>query len=100
MDAIELLKDPRVVEEIHRYLWIESEKIGYDRGLEWAAEDWLILYGKVWMDDRIFPEEYLIPKALEESPPTKDLKESHQNSIEKKPIPKIKRRPAKSYINF
>ena len=37
----ELLKDRRVVEEINRHLWIESEKAGYDIGFDKAASDWL-----------------------------------------------------------
>lgn len=45
----ELLKDPRVIEEIHRHLWIESEKAGYDIGFERAAQDWLTKYAAEWM---------------------------------------------------
>ena len=36
----EMLKDRRVVEEINRHLWIESEKAGHDIGFEQAAQDW------------------------------------------------------------
>ena len=50
-----LLKDKRVVEEIHRHLWIESEKAGYDIGFDKAAEDWLKNFSKAWMS-------YNIPK--------------------------------------
>ena len=39
IEHIELLKNPDVVREIHRHLWLESEKAGYDIGLERAAED-------------------------------------------------------------
>ena len=45
-----LLKDRRVVEEINRHLWLESEKAGYDIGFENAAEDWLKRFSKAWMD--------------------------------------------------
>ncbi len=45
-----LLKDKRVVDEIHRHLWIESEKAGEDKGLEWAKADWLEKFSKAWMD--------------------------------------------------
>ena len=45
---IELLKDERVLKEIHKHLWIESEKAGFDKGLEWAAEDWLNKYANDW----------------------------------------------------
>ena len=45
-----LLADRRVVEEINRHLWIESEKAGRDIGFENAAEDWLKHFSKAWMD--------------------------------------------------
>lgn len=45
----ELLKDKRVVEEINRHLWIESEKAGYDIGFERAAEDWLKRFSGEWI---------------------------------------------------
>lgn len=45
----ELLKDKRVAEEIHRHLWIESEKAGYDIGFEKAAEDWLKRFSGEWV---------------------------------------------------
>ncbi len=44
-----LLKDKRVVEEINRHLWIESERAGYDVGFENAAADWLENFSKSWM---------------------------------------------------
>ena len=52
----ELLKDKRVVDEIHRHLWIESEKAGQDVGFETAAQDWLEKFSRAWMD-------YHMPKA-------------------------------------
>jgi len=45
----ELLKDKRVIEEINRHLWIESEKAGYDIGFEKAAEDWLKRFSGEWV---------------------------------------------------
>jgi hypothetical protein len=45
----ELLKDRRVIEEINRHLWIESEKAGYDIGFEKAAEDWLKRFSGEWI---------------------------------------------------
>ena len=48
--AKKLLKDRRVVEEIQRHLWIESEKAGYDIGFDKATEDWLKNFSKAWMD--------------------------------------------------
>lgn len=44
-----LLKNRKVIEEINRHLWIESEKAGYDIGFDKAAEDWLIRFSKAWM---------------------------------------------------
>jgi hypothetical protein len=46
----QLLKDKRVVEEINRHLWVESEKQGHDIGFEKAAEDWLENFSKAWMN--------------------------------------------------
>jgi hypothetical protein len=46
----ELLKDRRVVEEIDRHRWIESERAGHDIGLEKASTDWLERFSKAWMD--------------------------------------------------
>ncbi len=45
----ELLKDKRVIEEINRHLWIESEKAGRDIGFEAAVEDWLKKYSAEWI---------------------------------------------------
>ena len=48
-DVRELLKDKRVVEEINRHLWIESQKAGYSIGIERATDEWLHLYADGWM---------------------------------------------------
>jgi hypothetical protein len=48
-DPKELLKDKRVIEEINRHLWIESEKAGHDIGFERAAEDWLKRFSAEWV---------------------------------------------------
>jgi len=45
----ELLQDQRVVDEINRHLWIESEKAGYDIGFDKAKEEWLEKFSKAWM---------------------------------------------------
>jgi len=44
-----LLKDPRIVEEINKHLWLESEKAGYDIGFQKAAEDWVERFSGEWM---------------------------------------------------
>lgn len=46
----ELLKDRRVVDEINRHLWIESEKAGFDVGFENASRDWIERFSKAWVD--------------------------------------------------
>ena len=48
-DVRDLLKDKRVIEEINRHLWIESQKVGYSIGLERATDEWLRLYSEGWM---------------------------------------------------
>jgi len=44
-----LLKDKRVQEEIHKHLWIESQKAGYSIGLARATDEWLRLYSEGWI---------------------------------------------------
>ncbi|MBU4333612.1 MAG: hypothetical protein KKD07_04130, partial [Candidatus Omnitrophica bacterium] len=50
IDKKELLKNRKVVEEINRHLWIESEKAGSDISFETASEDWLKKFSKAWME--------------------------------------------------
>lgn len=67
MDALaflRLLDDTRVVEEIERYKWIESEKTGRDIGRERAAMEWIKAYGVIWLKIHK-PKEY---RALTEKP--------------------------------
>ena len=45
----ELLKDKRVIEEINKHLWIESQKAGYSIGIERATDEWLRLYAEGWL---------------------------------------------------
>ncbi|MCX5712774.1 MAG: hypothetical protein NTY47_06935 [Candidatus Omnitrophica bacterium] len=40
--------DPRILEEIDKHKWIESQKAGRDIGFETAAEDWMIKHGAEW----------------------------------------------------
>jgi extradiol dioxygenase family protein len=52
MDALyflRLLDDERVVSEIERYKWIESERLGKDIGKERAAWEWIKAYGHIWL---------------------------------------------------
>ena len=48
-DVKDLLKDKRVLEEIHKHLWIESQKAGYSIGIERATDEWLKLYAEGWI---------------------------------------------------
>ena len=48
-DVKELLKDKRVIEEIQKHLWIESQKAGFSIGIERATDEWLRLYADGWM---------------------------------------------------
>ena len=45
----ELLKDKRVIEEINKHLWIESQKVGYSIGIERATDEWLRFYAEGWL---------------------------------------------------
>ena len=49
MEAKKLLRNRRVIEEINRHKWLESEIAGYDIGFEAAAEDWLKNHAAVWI---------------------------------------------------
>lgn len=49
MDAKKLLRNKKVIEEINRHKWLESEIAGYDIGFEAAAEDWLKKHASVWI---------------------------------------------------
>ena len=49
LDAKKLLRNKKVIEEINRHKWLESEIAGYDIGFEAAAEDWLKKHAGVWI---------------------------------------------------
>lgn len=42
------LETPEIRQEIERHKWFESEKAGYDIGIEAAAEDWIARFGDLW----------------------------------------------------
>jgi hypothetical protein len=48
-EAKKLLRNKKVIEEINRHKWLESEIAGYDIGFEAAAEDWLKNHAAVWI---------------------------------------------------
>ena len=85
-----LLKDKRVVAEIERHLWLESERIGTDIGFDAAKEDWLKNFSKVWM-------QYHMPESTKKTQPAASKTKSTPKK-DTKVAPKIKRRRAKSYL--
>lgn len=70
-DVRDLLKDKRVIEEINRHLWIESQKAGYSIGIERATDEWLKMYSEGWMKYHM-PEKY---KSLQEKKKKEQEKE-------------------------
>lgn len=48
-NAKKLLRNKKVIEEINRHKWLESEIAGYDIGFEAAAEDWLKKHSSAWI---------------------------------------------------
>jgi hypothetical protein len=72
----DLLNDRRVMEEIHKHLWIESQKTGYSIGLDRAVDEWLGLHGEGWM-------RYNEPQAYEKYLRRKDRKRTEQRSAKK-----------------
>ena len=98
IEPIELLKNPDVVREIHRHLWIESEKAGYDVGLVRATEDWMNRCAQSWIDHHMPGQEISASKTSVESPPAKAPKKSHQNTVVDGTPDRIKKRRAKSFL--
>lgn len=92
----ELLKNPEVIEEIGRHLWLESEKAGHNIGFDRAAEDWFEHYADAWKD-------YYLPESkpvLKKTTGNKSAKVSSNGAgkiIVKKVVVKAKNRRAKSY---
>ncbi len=90
-DPEQLLQDKRVIAEIERHLWIESEKAGHDIGFEKAKEDWLKNFSRAWMA-------YHMPQALKLSPKSSRAKSASSGSKKSSSSGKIRRR-AKSYFS-
>ena len=100
IEPIELLKNPDVIREIHRHLWLESEKASYDIGLQWAAEDWMNRYAESWIDCHMPGQDISAPKTSVKFPPANTPKEPCQSAEKNGSTAKIKKRRAKSYIDF
>lgn len=49
IDPKRLLRDKKVIAEINRHKWLESEIAGFDIGYEAAAEDWLKKHAEAWV---------------------------------------------------
>ena len=47
--SAKLLKNKKVIDEINRHRWIESEKAGHDIGFERASVEWLEKFSLAWM---------------------------------------------------
>ena len=86
-----LLKDRRVIEEIRRHLWVESEKAGCDIGFEKAAEDWLNRFSKAWMQYHMPDELTRRPKAASSKEPVSAIEDADEDAAARK-------RRAKSYV--
>jgi hypothetical protein len=84
-----LLKDQRVVEEIKRHLWLESEKAGGDIGFDTAAEDWLNKYAQAWL--KYHMPEYMLKRVSQ-------AKAKKTATRKRKRPSTAKRRSAKSYL--
>ena len=81
-DVRDLLKDKRVMEEIHRHLWIESQKAGYNIGVERATDEWLQLYAEGWMKYHM-PDKYETLQAKQRKERDKDRKQKAARSAGK-----------------
>ena len=81
-DLRELLKDKRVIEEINKHLWIESQKAGYSIGIERATDEWLRLYAADWMR---YHEPARYNKIM-----TRDKKEADKRKVSKTVNSKVK----------
>ena len=67
--AKKLLNNKKVVDEINRHRWIESEKAGGDIGFDRASTDWLERFSQAWMD-------YHMPKQKPSGDPKNAQKEN------------------------
>lgn len=72
-DLRDLLSDKRVIEEINRHLWIESQKAGYNIGIERATDEWLTLYAEGWMKYHL-PERYAAMQAKKKKEQQREAK--------------------------
>jgi len=81
-DIRDLLKNKQVIEEIHRHLWIESQKAGYNIGIERATDEWLQLYAEGWMKYHM-PDKYETLHAKQRKERDKEKKQKAAKSAGK-----------------
>jgi len=94
-DIRELLKNKKVIEEINRHLWIESQKAGYSIGIERATDEWLGLYAEGWVKYHL-PTKYKTLQAKKKKALEKEKKAGQKKVVKKKPAKKkIVKKPAK-----
>ena len=77
-----LLKNRKVIEEINRHRWIESEKAGHDIGFKKASLDWLDRFSSAWMQYHM-PKRQISPSG--DSDPVSQKKPAPENPP-KKPL--------------
>ena len=82
-----LLRNKKVIEEINRHRWIESEKSGQDIGFERASTEWLEKFSKAWM-------QYHMPKR--KTTPTARLKSTSKRKTSSRKISAKTKRRSKS----
>lgn len=93
IDLEKLLKDQRVVDEINRHLWIESEKAGRDIGFEEAKADWLKRFSSAWIAYH-FPEQIVKERKIDIVAKVYEA----QSQIQESAAAQSRKRRAKSYI--
>jgi len=49
MAKYDFLKDPKAIEEINKFKWIQSERAGHDIGFDAAAKEWIKKHGAEWL---------------------------------------------------
>ncbi|MBF0386097.1 MAG: hypothetical protein HQL27_09565 [Candidatus Omnitrophica bacterium] len=77
-DLRELLKDKRVIEEINKHLWIESQKAGKSIGIERATDEWIKLYAEGWMRYHM-PEKFNQISKRKEKEDEREIKKKKSN---------------------
>jgi len=83
-DVRHLLKDKRVIDEINKHLWIESQKAGYSIGIERATDEWLRLYSEGWMKYHM-PRKYNTLKGKKKTKVVKKRKKAAKKKVKTVP---------------